>query len=230
MDILLQIKKQVFVFTFSSLLISFFMNCSMKPKTEDDSAALLFLLGGGNSSTLPCTVAPANAVNTTGTYTSTVNASSACAWIYVSLKSDGVGVDSSSQWDVAFKRYNVATNGGTSGSGSGGACDSGSTNFSATFNGSECTTVVDVKLNSAGGGPVSASAESINPVMAAPLDLTPMPSGYGAWYTYSNTILTAKTNVYIITGSDGAKYALQMLDYYSAAGTSGYPKFQWKKL
>lgn len=222
-------KRQILVSVFCIFLIVLFADCSMKPKAEDDSAALLFLLTGGNTNNLPCT-ATANAVSTTGSYTTTVNASSACAWIYLSLKSNGVAVDSSAQWDIAFKRYNVATNSGTSGSGSGGACDSGSTNFAATYNGSECTAVVDVKLSSAGGGPVSASSESINPVLAAPLDLSPMPPGYGAWYTYSNTILTAKTNVYIVTGSDGSKYALQMLDYYNAAGTSGYPKFQWKKL
>ncbi|WP_243401449.1 HmuY family protein [Leptospira harrisiae] len=201
----------------------------MKPKADDGSAAILFLLTGGNTNNTSCSV-PTNAVSTTGSYITVVNASSACAWIYVSLKSDGVLVDSSSQWDVAFKRYNIASNGGTSGSGNGGVCNSGSTNFATTFNGSECTTVVDVRLSSAGGGPVSASSESINPVLAAPLDLNPMPAGYGTWYTYADTILTAKTNVYIVTGSEGSKYALQMLDYYSAAGTSGYPKFRWKKL
>ncbi|MDF3821552.1 HmuY family protein [Leptospira sp. 96542] len=214
------------------IIFSFVINCTMKPKSDDDSsAALLLLFGAEAGSTIPCTAVPANAVNTTGTYTTTVNASSGCAWVYLSLKSDGIKVESSSsQWDLALKRYNIQTNSGTSGTANGGACKSGSTNFASAFTGAECTPVVDVRLSSAGGGPVSASAESINPIMAAPLDLSPMPAGYGAWYTYSNTILTAKTDVYIITGSDGSKYALQMLDYYSSAGTSGYPKFQWKKL
>ncbi|TGN20240.1 HmuY family protein [Leptospira idonii] len=212
-------------------LLSFLPNCSQKPKSDDSSAALLLLLqGGASGSNINCTAVPANAVNTTGTYTSTVNASSSCAWVYISLKSGGVMVESTAQWDIALKRYNVATNSGTSGTGSGGACDSGSTNYGAVNSDPGCTKVVDVKLSSSGGGPVTASTESINPVLAAPLDLSPMPSGYGSWYTYNNTILTAKTNVYIITGSDGAKYAIQMLDYYSTAGTSGYPKFQWKKL
>ncbi|XDD48572.1 HmuY family protein (plasmid) [Leptospira sp. WS39.C2] len=213
------------------IFLGFFQSfCSMNPKSEDSSAALLFLLSGENTNNLPCTAVPNNAVVTTGSFTTSANASSACVWVYVSLKSNGVLTEATNQWDITFKRYNVATNGGTSGSGSGGACDSGSTNFSNTFNGSECTNIVDVKLSSAGGGPVSASSESINPVMAAPLDLSPMPSGYGTWYSYSNGILTAKTKVYIITGSDGSKYAIQFLDYYSVAGTSGYPKFQWKKL
>ncbi|TGL25663.1 heme-binding protein HmuY [Leptospira bourretii] len=229
MNQIIQLVKRITVFGYFVFFNIFLINCSMKPKAEDDSAALLFLLTGGNSNNSSCSI-PANAVNTTGSYSTIVNASSACAWVYVSLKSEGVLVDSSAQWDLAFKRYNIETNSGTSGSGSGGACDSGSTNFSATFNGSECTAVVDVKLSSAGGGPVSASSESINPVMAAPLDLTPMPAGYGTWYTYADTILTAKSKVYIVTGSEGSKYAIQMLDYYSVAGTSGYPKFRWKKL
>ncbi|WP_244241559.1 HmuY family protein [Leptospira jelokensis] len=209
---------------------SFQIFCSMKPKSEDSSAALLFLLSDENKTSLNCTSTPTNAVVTSGSFTTSANASSTCNWVYVSLKGNGVLSDANSQWDIAFKRYNVATNGGTSGSGSGGACDSGQTNFSNAFNGSECTAVVDVKLTSSGGGPVSASQESINPTMAAPLDLSPMPSGYGAWYSYSSGILTARTKVYIVTGSDGAKYAIQFLDYYNAAGTSGFPKFQWKKL
>ncbi|MBM9590601.1 HmuY family protein [Leptospira sp. 201903075] len=219
-------------FSFAILLIIlFFNNCSLKKEGDGDSSvALLLLAGGVEGGSIPCTALPANAVNTTGTYTTTVNATSSCVWVYVSLKSNGVKVESTSQWDIALKRYNIQTNSGTSGSGSGGACKSGSTNFASAFTGAECTPVVDVRLSSAGGGPVTSSSESINPVMAAPLDLTPMPAGYGAWYTYSNTILTAKTDVYIITGSDGSKYAIQMLDYYSAAGTSGTPKFQWKKL
>lgn len=230
MLLLNQIETRFTAFFIYILLVISSFNCSTKPKTEDNSAVLLFLLSGENPSTLPCTNVPANAVNTMGAFTTEVNASSACAWVYVSLKSNGILSDVTRQWDVAFKRYNVATNSGTSGSGSGGACDSGQTNFSNSFNGSECSALVDVRLSSSGGGPVSASSESISPVMAAPLDLSPMPSGYGAWYSYSNGILTAKSKVYIITGSDGSKYALQFLDYYNAAGTSGYPKFQWKKL
>lgn len=228
------IKKCILIkfFEFSLLLIvsSVHFFCSMKPKTEDNSQALLFLLSNENRSSLNCTSVPTNAVVTSGSFTTSVNASSNCNWVYVSLKGNGVLTEVNHQWDLAFKRFNVATNGGTSGSGSGGACDSGQTNFSNVFNGSECTAVIDVKLTSSGGGPVSASQESINPTMAAPLDLSPMPSGYGTWYSYSNGILTAKTKVFIVTGSDGAKYAVQFLDYYNAAGTSGFPKFQWKKL
>lgn len=51
------------------------------------------------------------------------------------------------------------------------------------------------------------------------------------WYTYNNTILTAKNNVYVIRDSNGTSFfKLQMLDYYSSSGTSGYPKFRWAKL
>ncbi|PKA00720.1 heme-binding protein HmuY [Leptospira levettii] len=223
------ILKTCFFYSILLIISSFQIQCSMKPKTEDNSQALLLLLNESSTSS-NCSSVPTNAVVTSGSFTTSANASSNCNWVYVSLKRNGVLSDVNSQWDLAFKRYNVATNSGTSGSGSGGACDSGQTNFSNTFNGSECTAVVDLKLSSSGGGPVSASSESINPTMAAPLDLSPMPSGYGTWYSYSNGILTARTKVFIVTGSDGAKYAVQFLDYYNAAGTSGFPKFQWKKL
>ncbi|MCG6154000.1 MULTISPECIES: HmuY family protein [Leptospira] len=193
----------------------FIINCNPE-KTSDDgsSAAMLLLITEAVSST-------------DGT---TINASSSTNWVYVNLKANASVVGSTDVWDLRFKRYNIGTNSGTSGNGNGGACFTGSTDYLATFTGSECTKVVDVQLSSSGGGPISGSTESINPVISAPLDLDPMPAGYGTWYTYSNTILTAKPNVYIITGENGSKYVLQMLDYYNAAGTSGYPKFRWRKL
>ncbi|PJZ43848.1 HmuY family protein [Leptospira brenneri] len=191
-----------------------FVNCTPKSSSDDGSSAALLLLTDAVAAT-------------EGT---TINATSTTTWVHVNLKANAAIVGGADRWDLRFKRYNIATNSGTSGSGSGGACDTGSTNYFAEYSGSECTKVVDVQLSSSGGGPISGSTESINPVIAAPLDLTPMPAGYGTWYSYSNTILTAKPNVYIITGEDGAKYVLQMLDYYSSAGTSGNPRFRWRKL
>ncbi|MBM9547812.1 HmuY family protein [Leptospira sp. 201903074] len=191
------------------------MNCIPEKTSEDDSAAAMLLL-------------VTDAVSATdGT---TINASSTTTWVHVNLKANAAIVGAGDAWDLRFKRYNIGTNSGTSGAGNGGACSTGSTDFSATYTGSECTKVVDMQLSSSGGGPISGSTESINPVISAPLDLDPMPAGYGTWFTYSNTILTAKATVYIITGENGAKYVLQMLDYYNAAGTSGYPKFRWRIL
>ncbi|TGL85249.1 heme-binding protein HmuY [Leptospira congkakensis] len=197
-----------------SMFLFFSFDCAPTGKSEEGSTALMLLLTDAVAAT-------------DGT---TINATSTTTWVHVNLKANATIVSESGLWDLRFKRYNIGTNSGTSGPRNGGACNTGSTNFSAEYSGSECTKVVDVQLSSSGGGPISGSTESINPVIAAPLDLTPMPTGYGTWYSYSNTILTAKPDVYIITGEDDSKYVLQMLDYYSSAGTSGHPKFRWRRL
>ncbi|MCW7492510.1 HmuY family protein [Leptospira sp. 2 VSF19] len=207
----MKLLKTIFIGSFLFLII----NCIPEKSSDDGSSAAMLLL---------VTEAVSASDGTT------INASSTTNWVYVNLKANASIVGSGDAWDMRFKRYNIGTNSGTSGSGNGGACSTGSTDYLATYTGSECTKVVDVQLSSSGGGPISGSTESINPVISAPLDLDPMPAGYGTWYSYSNTILTAKPNVYIITGENGAKYVLQMLDYYNAAGTSGYPKFRWRKL
>ena len=53
------------------------------------------------------------------------------------------------------------------------------------------------------------------------------------WYDYNSSthVLTAKDDVYLIRSSDGGSiYKIQMTDYYSESGTSGYPTFRWESL
>lgn len=133
-----------------------------------------------------------------------------------------------STWDLRFQRFKIATNSGTSGSGSGGACKTGSTNFSAITSVSalaggsqpDCPhfAVDSTQTTTAGGGSgVSYSGASV----------------LVDWYDYNETthVLSAKSDVYIIRSGNGTKYyKIQMLDYYSSAGVAGYPQLRREEI
>lgn len=53
-----------------------------------------------------------------------------------------------------------------------------------------------------------------------------------AWYEYDSTthVLTARTCVYVVRMAGAPHYAVQILSYYDAAGTPGFPRFRWKQL
>lgn len=137
---------------------------------------------------------------------------------------------SSEIWDVSFQRFKAGTNSGTNGLGAaaGGACKTGSTDFASVTSLSAFAGVaapdcpmfsIDTPLTGAGAGGGSVAFNG-SPAM---LD----------WYAYNifTHALSAKTDVYIIRSSDGAKYyKLQMLDYYDTAGASGYPKFRYAEI
>ncbi|PJZ69331.1 hypothetical protein CH373_13695 [Leptospira perolatii] len=147
-----------------------------------------------------------------------VNAASQSDWVYVSLDAGGLKTSNSGDWDLRFKRFWIGTNSGTGGPKNGGSCDSGSTNWNQTFSGSECTVQVDSSQSQQGQS--GTLTENVSPSMAD-------------WYSYNGSthILTPTSNVYIIRSSDGADlFSLQMRDYYSEAGTSGYPTFRWRRL
>lgn len=217
------------------IFIVIILNCNEIKKADDGSiaAAALILTSSTQSSSSPTN--NSNIVTTTfnsGVYTTSVNAASSTEWIYLSLKNGGVKVDFSENWDLKFQRMNMGTFSGTSvtSGGSGGACTNGTTDFNITWTGNECIKTIDEKLISSGGGGTASFNASVNPILASPLDLSTRPAT-SPWYNYSSErILTSRNFVYIITGFDNSKYTLKITDYYSSAGTSGYPKFIWKKI
>jgi hypothetical protein len=148
-----------------------------------------------------------------------------CDLLDGSLVSDG-----SLRWDIAFQRFKISTASGSSAGASGGACRTGITSFDSVGSVSLGATAppdcphfaVDETLSAESGGAQGSSTSSYsgNPVLQQ-------------WYNYNifGHTLSAKPDVYVIRSSDGARfYKLQMLDYYSAAGTSGYPKFRFEEI
>lgn len=200
--------------------------CLDAPDKSENSSAIALLLVDSDFLASPQrgTAAPANQVKTTvrnGSFLTEVNATSSRHWVYVDLKQGGVAVLADGNWDLRFKRFVIGTNGGTSGTGRGGACDTGLIHFVNVGIATTCLngTILADTIQSQDGEGFGDVNESANPALFH-------------WYAYTNTILKAKENVYIIQGSDGlSRFKLQMTDYYSRqAGTSGYPTFRWERL
>ena len=141
-------------------------------------------------------------------------------WVYMSL-AEGKAVPPEqagdpTAWDIALRRFNIKLNGGASGSGDAAV---------ALLPGAVFDDVAEV--------PADAAFLTDQPdANADGLDEYVMSIGDTRWYAYDVTthVLTPKALVYIVRGADGSHYKLEMLDYYDAAGTAGYPAFRWAPL
>ena len=140
----------------------------------------------------------------------------------------GILDETGSNFDLRFRRFQVATNSGASGSGLGGACSTGLTSLSAVTSlgqfssptAGECPNFKADEILSAQSGEDATSTFAGSPVM---LD----------WDDYNETshVLQSKQIVYLIRQKNGTDIiAIQFTDYYSEAGTSGYVTFRWKRL
>lgn len=55
----------------------------------------------------------------------------------------------------------------------------------------------------------------------------------GEWFAYdmaTHQLTPRKNRVYVVLSTEGKAYAIRMVDYYDAAGTSGYPTFEMKEI
>jgi hypothetical protein len=162
--------------------------------------------------------------NTPNNYKSfTVNASSSSVWKYFSFnKNDTVVVsnpDSSLEWDLAFQRYRIRTNGGKSGTGQGGAYRSGNTNQG----GFDSLNIVPDGISFGLDDTVSvnvAPGQYVKYVMNTVLQ---------DWYNLVNggQTLISKDEIFIIRTADGKYAKIWLQNYYNELAKSGYPKFQY---
>ncbi len=166
--------------------------------------------------------------DTEGTTVTRINSTNVDFYIYFSLQTNSqipASLASSTSWDIAFNRYKISTNSGsTNSAGLGGSCLSNQTTVSAASNtnriNQNCTDdkfVIDGRSTTQGVG--GAVGDFIgNPLMTE-------------WYNYEIGNLTTKGLIYIVRSGNGSSYyAVRMESYYSEAGTSGYPTIRWKKL
>lgn len=138
-----------------------------------------------------------------GTWMVVIDATDDDAWVYFRFD-EGI-VDEDATWDLAFRRFTIALNGGASGEGAGlGARD------------------VDTAL----------TAASTAPDAGWQADL---PDGddtgdepdrvFDTWYAYdaATHVLTPEPGVYYVRSGDGERYyAVAVEDYYDAAGSAGW--------
>jgi hypothetical protein len=201
------------------LFIFFLLNCNVSKVDNSSQSALLLLLNPLSNSTQNTPSGSCTTTQVGNEFETTVNATSQTNWTHCSISSGGILLLEKENWDIRFQRFKIATNSGTSGKGLSGACNTNLDSISS-INKTTCITKIDVQLNQEGGGSGGSGSTSWS---GAPDFLD--------WYSYTNTILTPKNRYYLIKSVDGKRiFALRMIDYYSQAGTSGYPKFRWKEL
>ena len=142
-----------------------------------------------------------------------VDATAYLDFVYLSLAT-GLEVEvadplSSTDWDLGFERYLIASNGGVSGPG-----------------GVEAVVVTDVSFEDLTTAPSEGYVsdlpddddENQNPEYAL-----------GDWFAYAeeNHTLTPLDQVYVVKAVSGSYYKVQIMDYYDNAGTPAYITFRW---
>ena len=137
-------------------------------------------------------------------------------WIFFDLETaqqvNPLTPEDSDEWDVAFQRFKVKTNGGISGSGGVEGARLAGVDFSTLDQAPPGGYVVDAE---------DSGDEDVDPDYVF---LGPAP-----WYDYDGTghTLSPADAVYVLRSVEGNYFKVQMLDYYDDAGTSGFPKLRW---
>lgn len=156
---------------------------------------------------------------TGGAFVTRVDASDMAAWRYFSFATgtEVVPADpaTSADWDLAFQRFHILSNGGVTGS-SGAAIAVVSGQAFADVSAAPADGYVEDAADGDDDDTISESAFS---------------DGDG-WYAYdpATNRLSPYPNVYVVRTGSGAFFKLAILDYYDASGTSGFPQFEWSGL
>jgi hypothetical protein len=151
-----------------------------------------------------------------------VDATQGDAWVYFDFERGPQGGESrasdpatSADWDLAFQRFKIKSNGGVSGGG-----------------GVEVAVVPDTSLENVGTAPAAGW------LLDQPDgDDTNEDPDYAfnqgdAWFDYdpSTHVLQPRHQVYVVLTAGGGYYGVQLLKYYDGAGTGGHVLFHWKML
>jgi hypothetical protein len=154
-----------------------------------------------------------------------VNASGSTTWKYFSFaKNDTITVTdplTSNEWDLAFQRYRIRTNGGKAGSGMGSAANSykkGQTGFDALTAVSDTSTFFNDDNISIAVQQGYASY-LVNPKLY---------TWFAIELAAQGTQIVPTDYVYIVKTADGKFAKVWFKSYYSATNVSGYVTFQYK--
>jgi len=154
-----------------------------------------------------------------------VNSTGSTTWKYFSFaKNDTITVlnpSTSAEWDLAFQRYRIKTNGGKSGTASGSAANSylkGQTGFDALKLVSDTATFVT-------------DNDILIAVQQGYATYTVNPNLY-TWFTIElatqGTQIVPTDYVYVVKTGAGKYAKVWFKSYYSAANVSGYVTIQYK--
>lgn len=136
-----------------------------------------------------------------------VNAADATQWVYVDLV-DAARVEAGEPWTLALQRYHIKLNGGVSGDGS-----------------VEAAFVPDLAFDDATEAPADGW---FTDEPDADDDGEPE-RAFATWWDYdpSTHVLTPKPGTWFVRDAEQT-WAVEILDYYSEFGDSGYPSFRFK--
>lgn len=145
----------------------------------------------------------------------TVDATDEEAWVYFDLETGTeLEVDEPSedmQWDLAFRRFHIATNGGVSGS-------AGSEVALVPQPFDEVSSIPDsgFLVDEADGDDDNEDPDYV----------------FRDWYDYNfmTHVLTAHPQTYVVLTGSGNAFKVALEGYYDEAGTSGFPTVAWAAL
>jgi hypothetical protein len=154
-----------------------------------------------------------------------INATSSSTWKYFSFsKNDTVTIAdpaSSTDWDLAFQRYRIRTNGGIDGPGSGSAANS----YKKQQAGFDLLRVVPDTTTFVVDTTVEIAVQqgyanyNINPALY---------SWFGIELGANGTQIVPTDNIYFIRSATGKYAKVWFKSYYNNSNTSGYVTFQYK--
>ena len=154
--------------------------------------------------------------NGDGTFTTRVEATSEESWLHINLEDRSLVTvtdpATSSAWDLGFQRFKIKTNSGISGQGGVGTVALPGEDFDALTQAPASGYVED-----AADGDDEDSDDDLAFLGAEP------------WYDYNpaDHTLSPRDAVYVVRTVEGNYFKIQMLGYYSDAGSAGYPQFRW---
>lgn len=157
-----------------------------------------------------------------GAYETVIDATAEEAWTYFDFEARAHATpadpDDDAVWDLAALRFNVKTNGGTSGSGGAAVAILEGTSFDAVTSAPADGYVEDAAEDPGVGGEMA--------------DVVP---GYAfdEWFAYdmmNHTLAPVAGRVYVVRTPEGNHYKVEMLGYYDDAGTPGFVRFRWAAL
>jgi hypothetical protein len=157
--------------------------------------------------------------NGDASFTTRVRAEDADTWVYFDFQSGAQVTPDVPQdddgWDLAFQRFHIRSNGGSSGSGDAEVAVLADDDFDA--------------LEAAPDGGYIADSEDGDDEGSEPDTAFELGDG---WYAYdpSSHTLSTRGLVYVVRTPEGDYFKLELLDYYDAAGNDGRPSFRWAPL
>ncbi len=148
-----------------------------------------------------------------------VDASNKTAWVYLDLDTrEQVSASAAAgqpEWDLAFQRFRIVSNGGVSGSGQ-----------------TEVAALLDTGFDDVARAPREGYVTDRPDGPDANEDVDSAFLEGDGWYAYDGLAhkLSPRNNVYVVHTDRGRYFKLRLLSYYDDAGAAGHLSFRWAQV